>query len=663
MLNVRRPIIGIEDTISNPVKISILKELEYYIDIDDNDVGLISHQNIDDLVNDNWNINKDSKDVEMKKTIIEISSTEETDEESSFLTPIENKNSPIFKDNNLVIKPVYLNTKTKINIEIKSKSKSYIASIKDKIKLSILNGSDIKQHRIDYRYNLPEIPSILIGIYYKYKEKYGLEKSYTKYIFSHSSDKVSLISTQGGVSHMLSLGVTESQSEVIGRLIADINNEISYDEDRYVLSFEYEINYMKPTYIDSKYDIAFANQQLPLELIATNQTDIGEIENYDSDMLSFLRRDQWFILKLLQIYKHDYIRLPAIDHHISITRTRDETILFSVLTEITPEDRRSLFNLKELGDISIAPNTIKYLIDNHKYLHLNGQAIFNVYIYDSYNERKDLKILVDENLNVYTDVDLDLDGAHRVLFVLNSNWSILPSDTKFRFKQFLSRYKISLSEIIVSNNNNRFISIIKKMDNYNSTLIEYQLSTSINNYTHDLKTLSEIYTTYVTTNGDTVESINLNMLSNDDWGRFKEYVGIKKENINDTLVALSGNINVSIAIVLGEYASYNKSTLVAVIDTFADDSYTLLDILIRYVAVNGDNIRDILRIYSNVNINQSIMDLLNTNPLESLLITLIGERNKPWLFMDSSFDQFGGSEMLTKTVQTSMVHAHILTNK
>ena len=467
MINFRTPIIGIEDTVSNPVRVSVLKELQRTLTIKPS-ARVIATQEIDDIVRNTWNLKGEEKDTEFYDDIIKLSSEETAAEESFFKSPSKNSYPKIFKDGDVVLRPVYINTKLSITIEIKSKSKSYISSIKEKVRLLMLSSADVKSHNILYRYHIPPNAALLIAAAYKYNKNYGLAGNFDDYLFSHSDDRLSRSSTQGGEDHVVGVVCKEYQNGVQGRFEFDLNAKVTYDEPYYTFEMQYSVLFLKPTFMDVFYDMLIANQQLPDSLLLSPITHDKAPTREIDDMFTMFRSDEWFYSKIFEVYNRGYVRLPYLDNHVPIKRTWYEVIMFSALINITPDDKRSLFNLRDLPDVELSSDILAFLEYDREYITTEGESLFGLYIYAGSTYRYDIPLKVDAALNVYSDVELDLSITYRVYLVMNSNQQLISNDARFRFNSFLYTKGLD-GPILLSLNDSKYFNLINSLDTYNRT--------------------------------------------------------------------------------------------------------------------------------------------------------------------------------------------------
>lgn len=471
MINFRLPIPGADTTVTRPVVLSIIKEIKKYLEIDEN-VTVLAQQDIDEFINNNWNIHNSSDNREMKPTIIRLSYKESLDPETYYTKMFNNSKKPIFEDKGVTLTPVYLNNKIEFTIRIETKSKSYINSTRDKLRMIFLDGRDVVFHNIFYKYYLDSRLLIPLKAIYDIKKKRGIVTvSFAEYLFANSDGRISLVSDQGNTK--TNIIFKETQSQVIGRFTSDmLNNEPTYDNDtgRYTIELSYIINYEKATYTHMSYPYTIANEVLPSEFITMDHTS-NEYSNSgvsDSVVSTFerLSRDRSTYNDLLHIYNKDYIRIPAFDNHIPCSIASFEVVIFSVLVTIDLQDKKNLFNLRELGSVVITDLVLKYLKYDREYITKSLESMFTLKVYANCKYLKDLPLKVDEDLNVYVDEDLDIETEYRVLFVVNRLKDLWSPDAKRRYDKFIKDNKIDkIEKILLSNDPNHFVNDFNKIIN------------------------------------------------------------------------------------------------------------------------------------------------------------------------------------------------------
>ena len=464
MINFRTPILGIDDTVSNPVRVSILKEIQRTLSIKESS-RVIATQEIDELVRKEWNLRESVKDSEFQEDIIKVSSEETAVAESYFKSPSTNSYPKIFKDRDVVLRPVYINTRMSVTIEIESKSKSYISAIKEKLRMLLLSNASVSVHNILYRYHIPPKAYLLIAASYKHNNNFGLADNFEKYLFEHSDDRLSRSSTQGGKDHVVSVLYKEEQA-VQGVFEFDLNAKVETKDLYYKFSFQYNLDFLKPTYIDVFYDMVIANQQLPDSLLLSRVTLNKAPSRQIEDIFTEFRTDEWFLSNIFSVYNRGYIRIPYIDNHSAIVRSSSEVILLSVLINISPADKRSLFNLTDLPDVALTDEIIAFMKCQHQYLTTPEESLFNLYIYSGSSYRFDIPLKVDSELNVYSDIELDLKETYRVYLVINTNRQLLTVNARGRINDCLSSLGIT-NQILLSLDNTKYLNYLSNLRPFN----------------------------------------------------------------------------------------------------------------------------------------------------------------------------------------------------
>jgi len=462
MINFRTPIIGIDDTVSNPVRVSVLKELQRTLSIKDS-ARVIATQEIDELVRKEWNLKQEVKDSEFQEDIVRISSEEEPAKETYFKTPSTNHYPKIFKDKDVVLRPVYVNTKLSIRIEIQSKSKSYIAGVKEKLRLLLLSASAVSLHNVLFRYHIPPNAALILSASYKYNKNYGLADNFEEYLFTHSDNRLTKSTTQGGTNHIVSVLCKEEQNGVQGKFVFDLNAKVEVKDLYYTFNFQYDVDFLKPVYMDVFYDTVIANQQLPDALILSRGSNGKAPTREIEDIFTEFRNDEWFLSNMFSVYNGGYLRLPQTDNHPAIIRPKSEIILMSALINLTPDDKRGLFNLGELPDVSLSDEVLMFLQLDHEYITKPEESLFNLYIYSGSTYRHDIPLKVDSELNIYSDIELDLRETYRVYLVLNTTQTLLSDDARSRMKEHLKKIGIE-KQISLSLSNEEYIQYLKSLN-------------------------------------------------------------------------------------------------------------------------------------------------------------------------------------------------------
>lgn len=375
-------------------------------------------------------------------------------------TSVSSKNHiNIFSDDKLgvFISPIYSTNKLSIRYKYRTPSKSEALRWRDDFRMNLSRYRDINVHDITYHYDIPlEFLLVLKFIHQNREENPDLAygQKYEEYVKSYFTDKLTLISDLSA--NDTRLVIAETQSRVMG--IFDINDvpekpERDDTDGTWSIGFTYKITYDKVIGCNMKYPIIIHNKLLPINLIEFVDTAKNANKDiaYASDYVSALSRFETD-RTLNRIKPPDQVlSIPSFDDFL-ITSTPSYTgSVFIALSEVE-EDKRTLINLEELGDITLDADILQYIKEvEYPYLGKIYQSPFHISLYrDKYLARDDI-LICDSNLNIKSTIDLDLRRQHRVRFSILDNLAMLREPFFLRVRNYpkvLLKYTKAVYEIL-----------------------------------------------------------------------------------------------------------------------------------------------------------------------------------------------------------------------
>jgi hypothetical protein len=162
-------------------------------------------------------------------------------------------------------------------------------------------------------------------------------------------------------------------------------------------------------------------------------------------------RDGMFIFETRQL--HNYlnhnpkftIRIPEFDLFNPDSRQPNSVAALSVLVELTKTDKRSLFNLKHMGDVELDEDILAFILaEEHQYITQSYKSLINLVLYEN-NTVLPNGILQCSNTGELTaSVDLNFKKAYRVQLIINGNLDMIYPQAFER----LAKYPKALQKIV-----------------------------------------------------------------------------------------------------------------------------------------------------------------------------------------------------------------------
>jgi hypothetical protein len=381
---------------------------------------------------------KDSKDynsVGPSKESIVIDVKESFDPEALSVTYVsQHENRPIIYDRStgLEIRPVYVDTDVEITIEYKSISKTDIWNWENSIRVKLSQHMDMLLHDVKYDYLMPDpVGNLIKEVYDKSESVDGYGIDFQEYLTRHSDGRLRWISDQA--KKHFDITVEETQSRIVGTFdFSPIPDKPEYDSEssKWVMTFVYKFKYQKPLQLHCTYPIVVHNQLLPPKYTLYTTTDYYK-DNYNGLRSSSMDASKLFEMQLsTYIVKPGYfIRLPKFDSWEAPEPNPYTAWIFSALSLINEDDKRTLLNLRELGDIELDPDVLDWIRDSElPYITKLYTSFLHIGIYDEEMMYDHEAFFVDSDLNVKSVNDLDLRKTYRVVLSIVTDTSVVSKE-------------------------------------------------------------------------------------------------------------------------------------------------------------------------------------------------------------------------------------------
>lgn len=358
---------------------------------------------------------------------------EETFAEDQQITDITGRrgNNPVFADPalNAWMAPSAISSSVTIEFEYRTRSKEDARKWRDDLNARYIQGRQVIQHQITYSYNLPQPAWEIIKELHKKRENVGgYGETLDDYMRNCITDRMTIISNETGSQTQYT--IAERQDRIQG--FFEFSNEVPKPEyedtsGMWVVTFQYRFVYQRPSMMDCKYPIIVHQQLLDPPFIDFINKKIIPDERE-------LKRTQW-LWGLQQFEKNTlmqhlkpkapYIRIPMQDDfRLNYIFPGTSTFLLVLLQQTEAED--FAFNLRELGDVTIDEDILNFLA-NGEYQHIGkiGKSIFHFEVYRGDQICQDPALRIDENLNVFLNVPVDVRKEYRIRMALFTDFSFI----------------------------------------------------------------------------------------------------------------------------------------------------------------------------------------------------------------------------------------------
>ncbi len=348
---------------------------------------------------------------------------------------------PVFLDQALdvAITPVYATTNMTISFRYRCISKTEALRWRDDIRLRVSQLRDINIHDLTYHYLLPLETLVLLKFIHETKELVEpYNETYEEFIIRNSSTRLTVIGDLVGQDARLA--ISETQCRVVGIYNWDILPEKPEREENgaWTVSFSYKFNFEKPIACHMRYPIMVHNNLLPsyYTLFTNGEKDLyhdpkyytlslGALAGFEQDTTLDHRRS------------HDpIIRLPRFDDfEIKHVPTGTGTAIIALCQ--VDEDKRSLLNLRELGDMVLDEDVLNFIRDvEYPYITSLYKSIIHVSLYRNQHLTYTDMLSCDNTLLIKATENLDLRNNYRLRLSLITDLTLLPWEALDRLRRY-----------------------------------------------------------------------------------------------------------------------------------------------------------------------------------------------------------------------------------
>lgn len=352
------------------------------------------------------------------------------------------EHNPIFHDTDIgvYIKPVYSSNIVSINFKYKTKSKSMANRWRDDIQQRTSAGREMNLHQISYHYTLPVAVVAIAKEIHRLREAVdGYTETFAKYFQNKSTSRLTEVSDMGGT--FSQPAIAETQKRIVGQFnFAAAPEKIENDEDGsgWIGSFTYTFKYDKPIACNMKYPVMVHNQVLS-EKYRPSEGSYNLDDHPESNSTSFNSMRNFEAQLQAGLYSGPDlgIVLPKFDEFTPSSIPTGTISVFSALCQISQDDKKSLINFKQLGDINIQPDVLEF-IEKSEYPFITKpyQSILQLDLYRRNALATAGLIVVDQNLDAKSINDLSLRTSHRVRFSIVANIGLLSPAAIERLKLY-----------------------------------------------------------------------------------------------------------------------------------------------------------------------------------------------------------------------------------
>lgn len=458
MVYAYKAITNTDKTVILPSAISVLNQLLSILNLD-YDMRLRITNMDSELVNGNWNIGSmesidDSGPIDK---LIEVNVDTNNNSDRALMSIPSPATKPFIYDEetNLFSSVQYMDTEINLELEFKSKSKSECQNMLNRLRLMNSRSQSENMHSFTAAYNVPiEVGILIQEVLDKRNINSDVVMTVDEYLNHIETNNLTFTTNLSGTERKLAMAIKETQGKIIGTFTSDINDiKIKQDKNNiyYSVPLSYKYNINMPTNVHMGYEFVVFNSLLSKNFLPRTQEHIEYNAKYiyDNNIYKFSNKSQIEDLLSKLDPKAECVNIPSFDHFTPVNTPTFIYRIFTVLTGITKEDRRNLFNLTDIPGIKIKDEIIEFL-KHGEYDHITFPlgSVFNLELYAN-TEKINYEILkVDADLNVFTTEDLDISKTFRVVFNVVADLTVLNYNTAIRLDKTLDELDSKIIEYV-----------------------------------------------------------------------------------------------------------------------------------------------------------------------------------------------------------------------
>lgn len=349
--------------------------------------------------------------------------TEEIIQENNWATsrPDRYDQPPMFYDEvlDVGVTPLLQTVESVIKVRINSHARDTIEQLHRRLSIRLATVNEGLQHTSNMSAQIhPAAQRLLKEVHSKRESRRGYGDSYLDYLYKYTHDGLTHVSEASGT--QIDPVIKYRLSRINGRFqVAPLPEKPSYQDNGSIweLQLEYKADYDIPAAVILTYPIMIHNQYLGEDFIGhlERETDLRDKQLRHSSTQTYTYPFEFGKVSGLNLVQDKYINIPRIDHWEPPIAPVNTATVFTALLQQDDQDSRLLLNLKELGDVYLSPELIKFMSDSeHRYMSQPYTSVFYCNLYEGSYMRGPGSLRIDKDLNVYALEPLDVREIYRL---------------------------------------------------------------------------------------------------------------------------------------------------------------------------------------------------------------------------------------------------------
>lgn len=366
------------------------------------------------------------------------------------------ENLPIFVEPKLGVKihPIYSGTEMVLNCTYRAPNRVLAKRFRDDALIRTAMGRKENLHELTYHYSMPyEYLHLLKAIHGMREEVAGYGDSFDKWIVDHITSRATNLVNLVGEQPQLVI----AEHQVCPQGYFDFTAQPEPEQkDReggsFLLNFEYRMTYDKVVGSVAKWPLVVHNQLVDAQWRSEPNASGSQIDPARCKRRPSLSRhafDHFSTLgKSFECRRRlSGVSIPAYDDWDPATLHPTTSTVAAIMLMVDLDDQHAILNLKELGDYTIDPDILAYLVGEAPHLCAYGQSAVYLSLYRGETPLDDGSISVDADLNVTSTNELDPRERYHLRIAINHDLLSLPTSAVERLRTHGKACQVILSTL------------------------------------------------------------------------------------------------------------------------------------------------------------------------------------------------------------------------
>lgn len=348
---------------------------------------------------------------------------------------------PIFFDDELgvLIRPIFTPQDVVIRFKYKTKDRNEAIRWRNEFRTRVAMNRQVFVHTIQFSYLLPTVYIDLLNQIWMMSQAIGGDGSdFNTWLRKRCTDKLTELANISGQSQVLAISMM--QTDVQG--VFDIDGvpekpQKDGEMDNWVISASYNFRYSKPINTECFYPHLIHQQVIPKKYrFATTQKSLlqeWKTSTKSGQAFEYFQADSQYLMRQANLG----IVIPEFEQFYPAFVPSTTLRVMTVMAGITPTDKRTLFNLGDLGDYAIHPDILDFIRNSEYPFMCNSfNSILGLHLYQNEDLVSDGILSVTSNLDVVATSDLDLTKRYHVRLCLCADMTYLTPSALARVKAY-----------------------------------------------------------------------------------------------------------------------------------------------------------------------------------------------------------------------------------